>query len=654
MSLLAWYPLIKDTKNYGLDGTDLQVMGSVPFSEGKFGKSATFSFNTANCLYRPNFNLYKNFSLTFFMKCTAFHAGTPSYFISQGRDVGDVGFHIVMLGTNGDLLRVKYGHVTEEINNISNSITIGILETGVWYHVAVTYDESGVKCYLNGELVGTGGYIDLGFTQCSDSFTIGKLSYRYYNTSNYFPFDGQLNDVRIYDEVLSIKQIKELSKGLIVHMPLDEIAGAGDCSGYGWNSGFSQTQPILTASPDGLKYSKFYNFSDTVSNFAYCEDPKPRDAITVSVWANLHTNFTNTDRKIISSTESGGLQIKKDIISNNNEISASLGVGNDSFSKYLQLNFGTYDNWNMLTFTFDGYKLVTYVNGEKKSTGDSLSEKTKIFYGNYITHFIVGGGVNYNVANAEKVPGTLVGFDGSTFNGGISDLRIYATALSDNDVKELYETSASFDNKNNLFVSQFNETTSGITYKKSGIYIPSASEYYVTDDGAVFMLLCHHNLNGGANLFTTSNAMNNQEHDLYSRIILLNDSPDWFLNDGSFEFLVTEPEDFPGTVFRWKQTSNPYTTSAVTGFENISNMSANHALIKYSLKYSDNKTLLCAANDGWWSAIGQMVDYSNTRPGFYLDTQIYTYGPLNFYARVNTQKIKMFNNEILVNNIIEI
>lgn len=55
------------------------------------------------------------------------------------------------------------------------------------------------------------------------------MAYSYTNTSAYFPLNGQLNDVRIYDNILSAKEIKEIAQGLILHYKLDGFnGGVGD------------------------------------------------------------------------------------------------------------------------------------------------------------------------------------------------------------------------------------------------------------------------------------------------------------------------------------------------------------------------------------------------------------------------------------------
>jgi hypothetical protein len=84
---------------------------------------------------------------------------------------------------------------------------------------------------------------------------------------------------------------------------------------------------------------------------------------------------------------------------------------------------------------------------------DSIA-KTLTLYINGVQHQqITTDGTVYHVQHFN-----LGGREGgSQFNGSISDFRIYATALSINDIKELYQTSALIDNNNNIYAYEFTE-----------------------------------------------------------------------------------------------------------------------------------------------------------------------------------------------------
>ena len=43
------------------------------------------------------------------------------------------------------------------------------------------------------------------------------------------------------------------------------------------------------------------------------------------------------------------------------------------------------------------------------------------------------------------------------FSGKLSDFRIYGTALSNEDILELYQSAGAIDNKNNVYCYEFNE-----------------------------------------------------------------------------------------------------------------------------------------------------------------------------------------------------
>lgn len=100
-------------------------------------------------------------------------------------------------------------------------------------------------------------------------------------------------------------------------------------------------------------------------------------------------------------------------------------------------NVNYYDNqWHMLTATYDGSKIITYFDGVKTAEGSvSLLTSSRTFSLNQPS-----------------------GASGRYFKGQMSDARVYATALSAEDVLELYHTAARIDNVGNTYVYQYIET----------------------------------------------------------------------------------------------------------------------------------------------------------------------------------------------------
>lgn len=102
--------------------------------------------------------------------------------------------------------------------------------------------------------------------------------------------------------------------------------------------------------------------------------------------------------------------------------------------------------WHHIVGTFDGYVSKIYIDGEldSVSTNQSPTVKKEIGYNQSAKFFI---GCEAATANPSS----------PYFSGKISDVRIYATALSAEDVKSLYETRASIDNYSNTYAYEFME-----------------------------------------------------------------------------------------------------------------------------------------------------------------------------------------------------
>lgn len=212
MSLRVWLPLLSDAHNQGASDIIPTVMGTgITYTAGKLGNAATFPNNCASCIHMPGLKL-QVLSWCCWFKCTGEGSATSQRMLSEGRDTGSVGTNI-WLSKAGTTLYWSAHKVTG-----STTVTLN-----TWHHVTLTCDGHKVHLYLDGKEIGTGTAYseDSDYAQSNDRFVIGKMAYSYTSGGNYFPFCGQINDVRIYDHCLSAAEIKEIAQGLVLHYKLD-------------------------------------------------------------------------------------------------------------------------------------------------------------------------------------------------------------------------------------------------------------------------------------------------------------------------------------------------------------------------------------------------------------------------------------------------
>lgn len=208
MSLVAWYPLVSNLKDQGLLNNDLtyRTSSTITFTAGKLGNAATFSGNSAT-LQRPILKLTEHFTAScWFLISEA--TSTWQAIFSNGRDVASDGFGL-FISSNLEL-SWQCGSVRQ---------TTSTIDTNKWYHFAIVCDGNKAYMYLNGSLESTQTIATQPiYAQGGDSLNIGMTANG--NVYNY-PLKGQVQDLRIYDNSLSKREIKELSKGLCTHLSLD-------------------------------------------------------------------------------------------------------------------------------------------------------------------------------------------------------------------------------------------------------------------------------------------------------------------------------------------------------------------------------------------------------------------------------------------------
>lgn len=208
MSLVAWYPLIANGKNQGLDGIDLTTVGTVTYTAGKLGNASTFTGNSSIRFRRVNFTEQTGWSVVAWVKCDTASSASQWAF-NNGRDTNNDGWHCYF-NAAGTTLYLRIG-------SSSWSMTSTL---GTWYHVCMTIDnDAKYTYYVNGVQVGTGTVTTLpDYSESGNLMAIGGFVY---NGGNIYPLNGQVQDFRYYNHVLSKKEVKELAKGLALHLPLD-------------------------------------------------------------------------------------------------------------------------------------------------------------------------------------------------------------------------------------------------------------------------------------------------------------------------------------------------------------------------------------------------------------------------------------------------
>lgn len=567
MSLQMWLPLNGDLHNQGLSNFNI-VTNNVTFvNTGKIGQCA--SFNGSNSyIYINNINLGNNWSYGCWIN-------TPA---SDSR-----GWEIVIIlnntGSDADSQLAFWVHQKENrfetlANTQYNSTISYAAYYGTWHHFFATFNGNVLTTYIDGIIVNTKTITAAQYT--GTNLTIGARCTGANGSSFGNYFQGQLNDVRIYDHCLSNKEVEEIAKGLVLHYKLDGAScpnqnllkliprdysptsynsykltlqenleanqtytmqlwdvnvshtgktennlglsvywGGGNLKlkdlngtsyftdGYAnhliftftpttaqaehanaanlwlniynsvpsadgtknmhigawklekgniatpWSndenivydsSGYENNGTIIggSISSDTIRHSTSTNFTNSQYIYVnkHCAEFLPKDAITVNLWQNS-TSWANP----ISCTEGGGFNFE-----NASAIRFQVymsGVG------YKQTNSNVTaaslnGSWHMLTGTVDSENIKLYIDGELKTT-TPMTTTAGIGYAN-----------NYLFIAAEASGDTTTPTN-SNYVGNISDVRIYATALSPEQILELYHTSATIDNMGNVYARELVE-----------------------------------------------------------------------------------------------------------------------------------------------------------------------------------------------------
>jgi uncharacterized repeat protein (TIGR02543 family) len=228
----------------GLNGATL--VNGASFAQGKVGQA--FSFNGSGQYVvvadSPTLAGSNRFTLQAWINPAAVPEVDGSGIISK---VGGNG------GNNGYQLAISQGLVPGCQFNASgeswptNSVKAGLAPLSTWTHVACTYDNDTLSMYVNGTLVGSSVIGPKSVAPSSSTLRISG------DDNNHVYFDGQIDEVQIYNRALSANEIQSIYSA----------GGNGVCTGTNSSSDLSVSQ---TAGSQTVVPGQGVTFSLNVSN----------------------------------------------------------------------------------------------------------------------------------------------------------------------------------------------------------------------------------------------------------------------------------------------------------------------------------------------------------------------------------------------------
>lgn len=205
MSLQVWLPLDGNLKNQGLSNIyPINDTGFTVDDSGKIGKCYLTNKK------RLDFNISdlssSSWSLATWFYPTTSSSSAHQYIISLNTSTANDFTGTLCL--YADKLCARIGGTTYQGDAV---------DLNIWHHGVVTYDyiNKVLKIYHNGNLV-------LTKNNPVTPVAATKVFIGVRGSGTTASFEGKLNDVRIYDHCLSVKEIKELAKGLILHYKLSK------------------------------------------------------------------------------------------------------------------------------------------------------------------------------------------------------------------------------------------------------------------------------------------------------------------------------------------------------------------------------------------------------------------------------------------------
>ena len=394
-NLYAYYPFENSLTD--VQGrASLTVTGSVSYGAGTIGLYAVYISNpgsptTATNYIRGTMPNATNFTITAWFKLNSYNTATPQMIFS----CGGAGYDIYINNTT-NTFAANY-----QPTNTNLATTAFAIALNTWYSFSYTFIAGGTSSlYLNGTLIGSATSPSTSLAAIS-TFSLGS-----HDTTTSYPFDGYIDDLRIYTNYIpNIESVPysyfpfdnstvdiQGNTTFTTYGSVSYVAGiVGNAISISNTAGGTATNYLQAPFKIGNSFVVSFNF-----NFLTLPASNTIQSTLLNIAAGTGTGF-----QIIYIGGSTGLYVQY----------YSPGGLSSILSAYTSISTNT---WYNIRCVFAGNQAgtgtaIVYINNVQVASRSDISTINR----SAITSFVIGQTLDFST---------------SAFNGYIDDLRIYDNA----------------------------------------------------------------------------------------------------------------------------------------------------------------------------------------------------------------------------------
>jgi hypothetical protein len=242
--------------------------------------------------------------------------------------------------------------------NVNNIVETGpIVTTGVWTHVAGTWDGATLRIYVNGELSASKAWVNASVDGSPRTTKIG----RWYNDTEDHYFEGNLDEIRIWSETRTIDQIRDnmyrelpnpaSEVNLAAYYQFDEGIGQtiedlslnNNTAVRGATAAVESSDPAWIASTAPIPYYSVADGSwNTNATWAANQLAPTKDWARVIINDDVNVNSTETALEVVVST-TGNFTVDN---GNTLDVTGDFTVKSDATGDGSFINYGTFTYGN--------------------------------------------------------------------------------------------------------------------------------------------------------------------------------------------------------------------------------------------------------------------------------------------------------------------